>query len=129
MSAQATKPIRLRSATVKSGAPSEGRIQDDIRAALGRDPDVFFFRNNQSTAMMPDGSYVRLGVGGVGAADLIGAFRGRFVGIEIKRPGEKLRPEQERWREALLRRGCEHAVLTSVDEALAWLEEMRRKYP
>lgn len=123
-----TKPIHLGPATVKSGAPSEGRIQDEIRKALGREPDLFLFRNNISTAKMPDGSHVRLGVGGVGAADLIGAFRGRFVAAEIKRPGEKLRPEQARWRDALVRRGCEHVVLTSVEEAMEWLEGLRRKY-
>jgi hypothetical protein len=126
------KPIHLGPPTVREGGPSEGRIQDEVVLALSkarRPGELVLWRNNLSTALMPDGSYVKLGVGGKGAADLIGIYRSRFIAVEMKRPGQKQRPEQVRFQQLVESIGGTYVVIDSVEGALNWLEEMRRKYP
>lgn len=108
---------------------SEGLIQDEIRLVLGAEPSAVFWRNNLSTVMMPNGSYVKLGVGGKGATDLIGVFRGRACFLEIKTDVGRLSPEQVRFGELVKAKGAEHAVLRSADEARQWLDDMRRRFP
>lgn len=57
----------------------------------------------------------------VGSADLIGmlAPQGRFLALEVKRPGEKPTKEQELFLELVRKSGGVAAVVTSVEEALA----------
>ncbi|RPH65033.1 MAG: hypothetical protein EHM89_00060 [Acidobacteria bacterium] len=76
-------------------------------------------------AWMRDGKPVRFGVGGPGAADLLGMFRGRFVAIEIKTPTGRQSPEQQRFEELVRRRNGIYVVLRSVDDAKAWLAQLR----
>jgi hypothetical protein len=85
---------------------------------------------------------VRYGLA-VGSADLIGSLRvrvrfpggeetveiSRFIALEIKRPGEKLRPEQERWAQVVRAHSSGFvAVVTSEEEALAAIERARRGF-
>lgn len=66
-------------------------------------------RNNVGKARYAKGgrqSVVPYGVGGVGAPDLMGWSRdGMFIAVEVKRPGQKPRPEQDAWR-VKARRSC-----------------------
>lgn len=57
----------------------------------------------------------------VGSADLIGmlAPQGRFLALEVKRPGEKPTREQELFLELVRKSGGVAAVVHSVEEALA----------
>lgn len=118
-------PIHLGPDMTRQNQPSEGRIQDEIRLALGREPDLILFRNNVSTAMMPNGQYVAFGVGGKGASDLVGAFRGRAVFVEVKRPGQSLRPEQVTFRRLVESKGCIYVVLHSAEEAVQWIARLK----
>lgn len=52
------------------------------------------FRNNTGTAETKDGRFIRFGLC-VGSSDLIGIYQGRFVAIEVKRPGKNPTTEQE----------------------------------
>jgi len=52
------------------------------------------FRNSTGMFRAESGQVVRTGLC-VGSADLIGWLNGRFLAIEVKRKGGKLRPEQE----------------------------------
>jgi hypothetical protein len=53
-----------------------------------------------------------------GASDLIGCFRGRFVSLEVKRPGEYPTRVQREWLALIDRLGGVAAVVRSVPDAL-----------
>ncbi len=99
---------------------TESAIQAAIRAALGSDARVVLWRNSTGVAEhFARGSTqtVRYGLA-KGSADLVGLVHtGRFLALEVKRPGEKARPEQVMWLELVRRMGGFAAVVTSVDEA------------
>lgn len=103
----------------------ESQLQDLIRLALGRAPDLLLYRNN--IGFDPE-RRVRYGVGGPGGADLIGIFRGRFVAVEIKTVVGKQSDEQREFEALVNARGGTYVVLRSVEDALAWLEHMRSTY-
>jgi hypothetical protein len=50
---------------------------------------------------------------------------GRLIALEVKRPGEKPRPEQVRFLELVRRFGGFAAVVTSPEDALAAIERAR----
>jgi hypothetical protein len=105
----------------------EGDLQDRIRLALN-DPEGVWWRNNLGTALLNGGARVRYGIGNPGGADLIGIFRGRFVAIEVKRPGRKQTPDQRMFQDLVERKRGIYAVVRSVEEAEAAevLETLRR---
>lgn len=98
---------------------SEAKLQNEIRLALGRNPNVVLFRNNVGVAKHED-SFVRYGVGGPGGSDLIGilAPSGRFIALEVKVPGGRVSEEQKRFGELIRSKGGIFAVVYSVDDAL-----------
>ena len=109
---------------------SEARIQDEIRAVLGGIEGVAFWRNNCGLAKHFDEKthavqLVRYGLA-TGSADLVGIVEGRFVALEVKRPGEKATAEQVAWLELVRRHGGFAAVVTSGDEARAAVERARK---
>jgi hypothetical protein len=107
---------------------SEAAIQQDIRLALGQCPGIRTFRNNCGNVKTPDGRWVKFGVGNPGGADLIGwqsvviteAMVGqrfaRFLSVEVKTPTGRLSPEQETWRQAVLKAGGIAVVARSVED-------------
>ena len=107
---------------------TEGRIQDAVRIALSvASPEghrLVLWRNNCGVAVTRNAT-IRYGVGNPGGADLIGLYRGRFVAVEIKRPGKKQTPEQLLFASLVRRTGGIYAVIHSVEEATQWLAELR----
>lgn len=103
----------------------ESQLQDAIRLALGRDPDLVLWRNN--CGFDPE-RRVRYGVGSPGGSDLVGIFRGRAVFVEIKTATGRQTAEQRDFEALVTARGGVYVVLRSVPEALAWLEHMRSTY-
>tara|TARA_R110000868_G_scaffold13647_1_gene63347 strand:- start:558 stop:902 length:345 start_codon:yes stop_codon:yes gene_type:complete len=107
---------------------SEAAIQQDIRLALGKCPAVRTFRNNCGNVKTPEGRWVKFGVGNPGGADLIGWQTvtitpdmvgqrfARFLSVEVKAPKGRLTPEQETWRQAVLKAGGIAVVARSVDD-------------
>ena len=82
-------------------------------------------------AFKPGRDYRRISFGQVGSPDLLGAVPvgglPLAIGVEVKRPGERPRPEQRRWHAAARRStGLDVIVARSVDEAIAGLEERVR---
>lgn len=68
---------------------------------------------------------------GLGASDLVAIVppMGRFLGIEVKRPGyspSDVRPEQRSWLSVPPKFGAVAGVASSIDEAMALLEGARR---
>jgi hypothetical protein len=102
---------------------NESQLQDAIRLALGRHPDLALFRNNIGVAERR-GFTIRFGVGGPGGADLIGLFRGRFLAVEIKTQTGRQSEEQRTFQQLIERKGGVYVVLRSVEDALAWLASM-----
>lgn len=106
----------------------EAELQDHIRLALN-DPDGVWWRNNIGTAILNGGGRVKFGIGNPGGSDLIGMFRGRFVAIEVKRPGRRPTPDQHMFRQLVERKRGIYTVVTSAEEATVLLEELRRSVP
>jgi hypothetical protein len=106
---------------------SEAAIQQDIRLALGQCPGIRAFRNNVGAIKDRNNRLVRYGLV-TGSADLIGwqtvliteAMVGqrfaRFLSVEVKTPTGRLSPEQETWRQAVLKAGGIAVVARSVDD-------------
>jgi hypothetical protein len=73
-----------------------------------------------------DNRQARTGLG-IGVSDLICVVPpyGRFLGIEVKRPGQEPRDEQKRWLAVVRRFGGVTGVATNVEEALALVAQAR----
>lgn len=122
--------------------PSDYRFESEIQADLlehfGAVPYMRIWRQNVGKAypvsLIPQ---LRKGIkcrpvmfGQVGQCDILGFLtgdpvtgknQGRFIGIEVKMPGEKLRPEQLTWRDMMVSRGAIHILATCIDDVYAGL--------
>lgn len=58
-----------------------------------------------------------IGMSKAGWPDIVGVYKGRFIGVEVKRPGKKPTPLQEFKLEELAKAGALVGVATSVDDA------------
>lgn len=87
-------------------------------------PHVTLWRNSVGTFKTQDGTWVQAGLP-AGSPDLVGIAQidgvGRFVGIEIKLPGQKPRADQRNFLEHIKKMGGIAGVATSVEEAIALL--------
>jgi hypothetical protein len=106
---------------------AETALQNAIRLAISRTfgAQVVLFRNQTGRYQTDAGAWVTYGVGGPGAADLLGWAtvdgRALFVAIEVKVPGQKPRASQAHWLSVVQAAGGIAGCATSVDEALAIL--------
>jgi hypothetical protein len=100
---------------------SESLIMREIRMRLGKIPEVVMFRNNVGTAefVSPQGDVMHVAYGLCpGSSDLIGMLKGgRFVALEVKRPGEQPTKSQQQFIALIRRMGGVADVVTSADEA------------
>jgi hypothetical protein len=63
----------------------EGRVKDAIKDYLDSlKPDLWYF------------AYTPMGYGVRGIPDIIGCYKGRFFAVEVKAPGGKPKPWQDR---------------------------------
>jgi hypothetical protein len=98
--------------------PREADIQQAIRLALGLEPGLVLWRNNVGSAFHAETKRpVQYGVGGPGGSDLIGVLNGRFIALEVKKPGGRVRAEQLGFIECVRAAGGFAAIVFSVDEA------------
>ena len=94
-----------------------------ILAALGSRPDCRVWRQNTGVAAYGHRA-VRFGV--PGQADISGILAGgRRLELEVKRPGERTTPEQDRWGAMIVKFGGVYAVVRSVEEAVVAVENAR----
>ena len=108
----------------------ETTLQQEIRLALGTNPDARLFRN--SVGSLPDPRTGRLVTFGLakGSADLIGwrtititpemvgTRLAVFLSIEVKTATGRLRPEQQQWIHAVHAAGGLAGIARSVPDAL-----------
>ena len=108
----------------------ETTLQQEIRLALGTNPDVRAFRNQ--CGALPDPRTGRLVTFGLakGSADLIGwrtvvvtpemvgTRLAVFLSIEVKTATGRLRPEQQQWIHAVTHAGGLAGIARSVPDAL-----------
>lgn len=108
----------------------ESEIQAKIREALGREHDLTLWRNNVGVAEMWSSAgkaqRVRYGLC-TGSSDLIGllAPSGRFVALEVKKPGEQPTDEQSKFMAHVRQMGGFAAVVRSAEEARAAVQRAR----
>lgn len=88
----------------------EVRIRAEIRRHLDSLwPDGYFF------------AYPGTALGQAGTPDFIGCYFGRFVAIEIKRPGERPKPHQSSVQSMIQRTGGCCCVAMSVEQVKEFL--------
>lgn len=98
------------------GKQPESKIVKKIRAFLeGREAWVFNVHGGDSPFQE------------VGVPDLLCCWQGRFVGLEVKLPGEKPSRRQEVVLERIRKAGGIAAVVSSVAEVEALLKRTSRK--
>ncbi len=97
---------------------SEGDIQrETLDALLGLGLTVW---RNQSGHVRTGSGYLQLGP--IGSPDLVGYLPcGRFLGIEVKRPGEKPSKEQAAWLAKASKAGVACTWVTSAKEAVDYV--------
>lgn len=97
---------------------SEANILRQIMWALS-EHDILIFRNNVGCTRFPNGSVVRYGLF-PGSSDLIGIRKrdGRFLAIEVKKPGQNAKPHQQNFIDRIKEAGGIAGVARSIDEAL-----------
>jgi len=71
----------------------ESEIQSAIMCALGEHPDIAWVYVTSAGSFRVRGGYMTVGVKGM--PDILGQMRnGKMLGIEVKKPKEKPKPEQ-----------------------------------
>lgn len=97
-------------------------IQQAIRAALGREPDLVLWRNPVGVDSKHGQRYGLC----VGSSDLVGIGPGgRFFCLEVKSFAGRVSPEQEMFLQLVRRRHGFAAVVRSVEEAREALDRCR----
>jgi hypothetical protein len=129
-------------------ARPEARLTVDLLLELGTWSDLSLFKNpvgegfyrrilpmlEQLAAQGPDAlargwrsvlyrNAVTYGLG-VGSPDLVGHYRGRFLGLELKSLRGRAGDDQRKWRKAERRKGAIVEVVRSVEQAKQLLEGM-----
>lgn len=93
---------------------SESSIQNKIRGAVNASGVARLFRNNVGET---PGTHIKYGLA-VGSGDLIGLRNdGRFVSIEVKKPGGRSSPAQLAWIKTITDLGGLAGIAHNVDEA------------
>lgn len=101
----------------------KAKEQDSIKPILQylAFANVMAFRLNSGKVQTATGSWVQLAP--KGASDIVGilpetrtAFSGRWLCVELKRPGGKLRKEQAAWLDMMRERGALCCVVRDVEE-------------
>lgn len=100
---------------------TETPIMRSILVAVSALPDGIFWRHN--TGSLPT-KFGRVSFGVIGSPDIIGAYHGRAIGIEVKTETGALRKSQKRFRAAFERAGGLYIVARSTDDALSALSHV-----
>jgi penicillin-binding protein-related factor A (putative recombinase) len=84
--------------TIKGSEPLEKEIETSILQYLERLPECFAFKNQSIAVFDPSKKIFRKAKSKYlinGSSDILGVFRGKFLAIEVKRPSNKKRNEDQ----------------------------------
>jgi hypothetical protein len=96
----------------------ETNLQASIMIALS-EAGCRVWRNNVGQAKTEDGRFIAYGVGGKGAADLLGMTpTGHFLSIEVKTPTGRVSPEQQHFVDMVNAAGGRAGIARSPEEAV-----------
>lgn len=101
---------------------SEAVVQAEILLAIGCVPGLLVWRNNTGKLQDRTGRVVSFGL--LGSPDIIGCYRGRFIGIEVKSSIGKQRTAQINFQRAFERSGGVYVIARSPADALAAIEAL-----
>jgi hypothetical protein len=96
----------------------EGAIKNSILLALGEQGDVLAWNAPCGVFRSFDDPQRIVRVGPPGRADILGVCNGRAIAIEVKTATGRLRPDQERWRDAFTQRGGVWVLARSAEDAM-----------
>lgn len=100
-------------------------LEKDIQSAVLQYLKIkgyFVWKQNNTGIRKPNGSYIPSQM--LGVADIIGVGpKGRFVAVEVKRPGGKLSLHQERFLMEVREKGGLAVVVQSVDHIIEILKK------
>ena len=115
-----------------TAGPREKELMDRIQLTIGGRRGFRLWRNNVGAAKvfrgpgMPPG-FISFGLC-PGSSDLIGMMPGgRFLAIEVKRPGEAQTEDQLKFEAAVCECGGLYILATSVEEAVAAVDAAQAK--
>jgi len=95
----------------------ESDIQSEIMCALGGHPSVAWVYVTSAGSFRVRGGYMTVGIKGM--PDIMGQMRsGKLLGIEVKKPNEKPKPEQFEVLDMISSSGGVSGWATNVSEAL-----------
>ena len=103
--------------------PSEADIQSKILISVTAIPGALFWRNNTGKIPTKHGALIRFGC--LGSPDIIGIYKGRFVGLEVKTSKGRQSPPQRHFQAACEKAGGTYAIVRSPADALAVLATIR----
>lgn len=110
----------------KVPAPTEATVMRQVLAYLRHDPRVLTWRQSTGAARLTGkgGRECVYFFGKQGAADIFGLMRktGRFIALEVKRPGKHPEAHQASWGAEIVRAGGFYACVHSADEARAAID-------
>jgi len=114
-----TKP-RSKS-TLPAAARKPRELESDIQRAICDYlalKHYFFWRQN-TAALFREGRYFSMPKHSLrGVPDIILIKNGRFIGIEVKRPGGKLSDHQIDFQRMCIKNGAEYIIATSVEDVI-----------
>lgn len=96
-------------------------LQADTREAAIQRQVLDYLRLRRIPATRNQAGHVRVGsswlnLGAAGWPDIIACWRGHFLGIEVKRPGEQPSEEQQRVHEELAAAGAIILIVHSIED-------------
>ena len=105
----------------QASSVSEAKLKEAILGRLAWHLDLWPMCNAMDNRRISTGL-------GPGSTDIVCilAPMGRWVCLEVKKPGEKPRPNQAKWLERARKMGAFAACVTSVDEAEAAYSRARK---
>jgi hypothetical protein len=109
--------------TKKLPQPTEHEIQSSILERLGLLSGAFFWRENSGLMQVgtPDKKrFFRAGTPGI--PDIMGVYKGRPVGIEVKRPNKKQSIDQRAFQQRFDQVGGIYIVCTDSTQIVAQIE-------
>jgi hypothetical protein len=115
------KPFRL-----KAIKPTEAQVQDAILRYLAVERRVLWaarMNSGKGKLLRPDGTQTWISFGFTGCPDIMGMLRdGRYLAIECKRSGGRVRPEQRQHITQAADHGAVAVIARSVEDVQAALD-------